>query len=234
MLRLNLSFFGGRGSSSGGGGSYNNFNNVNAANAALGLDNGGETDRWTAGLSKEEKADFNLYTRNGFSKINGTLRKLKDGKDVNPDSAVGQRINRMEEAINRYKLTEPTVFHRVGNSIGLLDRATRMEILSSSNGDALELSAIKSMVGQVIHDKGFTSTSASTDKTRSTGIIDNLRYHIKTPSGKGIGAYIPKVSHFKTAESEFLFNRGSAFKISEVRAEKGLIHIDMEYVGRSH
>lgn len=91
---------------------YAEYSLIGDANAAMGYGNGGEADQWTKALSKEEKRAINNYSRRGYDKINGTLRRLKDGKDVDPNTPVGKRITAMEDAIDRYNLDRPTVFTR--------------------------------------------------------------------------------------------------------------------------
>lgn len=228
--------------------SYADYTNINDANNSLGFGNGGETDKWTGGLSAEEKRAINNYSRAGYKNINGKLRKLKDGEDIDPNSPVGKRVNAIEGAINRYELTQPTTFHRSGSIFDFMSEREVRKMMSNGdyNADIVQ-SKLDSMVGKVMHDKGFVSSSASRDKRSTAGSsFGAVEYTIRTPKGKGIGAYIVGASHYKDSESEFLFNRGSGFKITGIsrgtRTGTTLLgdtytdtvfHVSMEYVGRS-
>lgn len=228
--------------------SYRDYYNIEDANAAFGFGNGGEADQWTKSLSAEEKRAIHNYSMAGYKNINGKLRKLKDGKDIDPDSSVGKRVNAIEGAIDRYELNQPTIFHRSGSVFDFMSEKEVTKMMSNGGYDAdLVQNKLNSMIGSVIHDKGFTSTSASRDKRSTAGSsFGRVEYTIKTPKGKGIGAYIPGASYYKDAESEFLFNRGSGFKITGARRESKtgttlmgttythtVFHVDVEYVGRS-
>lgn len=228
--------------------SYEDYYSIKDVNAAFGFGNGGEADQWTKGLSTEEKRAINNYSKAGYRNINGKLRKLKNGEDVDPDSSIGKRVNAIEGAIDRYELTQPTVFHRSGSVFDFMGEKEVRKMMPDGDYNAnVVQNKLNSMIGTVMHDKGFTSTSASRDKRSTAGSSYGMvEYTIKTPKGKGIGAYIAGASYYKDAESEFLFNRGSGFKITGVRrgSKTGttlvgttytdtVFYVEMEYIGRS-
>ena len=201
---------GGRGSSSGiGGSSFTTYTTIVDSKKGLGLGNGGETDKWMAGLTDMERKSIVKYTGSGYTSINEYLRGQISGSPV-LKSVVGN----IEKAVNKFNLENPTVFHR-GSSAGLL-------------GGANSVTDINKMVGQVVVDKGFTSTSATSGK----GFTHKpIQYHIQTPSGKGIGAFVQGMSNF-ASENEFVFNHGSGFKILGAYQKHGEVHVNMRYIGR--
>lgn len=223
---------GGRGGSSGmsAGGASNatDYAYLESANKALGFGNGGETDKWMAGLSGDESSAFKYYTRRGYSKINNSLRR---DKEIDPNSPLGKKINAMDNAINRYDLKEPIVFHRAidGKMLGLKKPDMEKLFYGGDNRDALKV--IQSKVGQVVYDKGYASSSAARDA--SWGSFNPIMCHIKTPAGKGIGAYLSGLSSYGSRESEFLFGRRSGFKITGASVKNGVIDVGMQYIGRA-
>lgn len=188
------------------------YSNVGASEDGLGLHNGGETDRWMASLSSSEYDAIYGYTNSDFIPINQHLR----AGDVWAGSALEQQIANIESGINGFNLQKPTVFHR-GSSDSLL------------GGGINTAEDIRSKIGQVVVDNGFTSTSA----TASQNFGGHIVYHIKTPAGKGAGAFVQGISRYGKGENEFLFNHGSGFKIvGGYEDTHGQLHCNMEYVGR--
>lgn len=161
------------------------------------------------GLDPKERNAVVKYTGSGYANMNMYLRGQIDGSNI-----VKNRVKNMEQAINKFNLENPTVFHR-GSSASLL-------------GGANSVADINKMVGQVVVDKGFTSTSATLGKG-FTG--KGINYHIQTPSGKGIGAFVQGMSNF-ASENEFVFNHDSGFKILGAYQKHGKVHVNMRYVGR--
>ena len=90
---------------------------------------------------------------------------------------------------------------------------------------------IQARIGDVVMDKAFVSSSA----VKGQGFYGEVKYHIKTPAGKGIGAYVDPISmHKGSSESEFLFQRGSKFRIVGAYEDSyGNLHCNMEYAGNS-
>lgn len=180
---------------------------------ALGYQNGGETDMWVKNLSGVEKEAIKDYSDTYYSSINKYLR----GEET-PVPIVIALERALHTALNKYELKENIVVNRVDNG-GLL---TEKFISKIAKGE--------SIVGEVISNKGYTSSSVS--KGFSWTDFRNYLYRIKTPKGKGIGAFIEPISFFKGGnEQEFLFNKNAAFKVTGVRNYGGQYAIDLEYIG---
>lgn len=197
--------------------SYTEYATPSEAMAALGLGNGGETDQWMNGLSKAENKAVYDYSGDAYEELNAALREGRDFKKTDDYGNPYDYKNcdtQLEQAINKFTLNTPTTFIR-GSNAGLL-------------GGASTVDQINAMVGNVVHDPGYTSTSAHT----GGGFGGKITYHINTPAGKGIGAYIRGISMF-SGEDEFLFNKGSAFKVTGAyETSNGQVHCNLEYVGR--
>lgn len=208
---------GGRGSQSGFN-EYRQYYDKSVAQAGLGDGNGGETDTWVMKLGQDEKDSIVKYTGSYYRELNGALRKYKDGvRDSSKGSFKTDRDN-IEAGINSYNLRHNTIFHR-SSSASLLGGLT----------DPNEIN--EKLAGKVVVDHGFTSTT-TTYRTGGGTMFGDIQYHISTPRGKGIGAFVRPISSHKT-EEEFLFNYGSGYKVVRAyRSSTGHTHVDLEYVGR--
>jgi len=207
---------GGRGSASG----YSEFRQYYdkmQAQEALGDGNGGETDTWVMQLGTDEKNAIVKYTGSYYRELNKALRTHKDKvRDSSKGPFKTDRDN-IEAGINSYRLKHNTIFHR-SSSASLLGGASTVE-------------EINAMAGKVVVDHGFTSTT-TTYRTGGGTMFGDIQYHISTPRGKGIGAFVRPISSHKS-EEEFLFNYGSAYRIVRAyRSSTGHTHVDLEYVGR--
>lgn len=204
--------------SSGMSGGYAQYGTVHASEIGLGYGTGGATDQWESALDDAEYQAVEDYCGNYYEELNAGLREGREFDEFGPD---GERYDyndldsTLEAAINKFNLDTPTEFIR-GSSAGLL-------------GGANTVDAINAMVGNVVHDPGYTSTSAHVNG----GFGGKIIYHIKTPAGTGIGAYVVGISPYGEGENEFLFNKGSAFKVTGAyEGSYGQVHCNLEYVGR--
>lgn len=203
---------GGRGGSSGMQPvTYMQYQNELESYDGLGYGNGGATDQWLAGLQAGEQNAIRDYSGTMYKILN---KRLRSGDPLSKTMA--SKDKKIHSAIEKFNLEKPTEFVR-GAGTSLL-------------GGADTVDKINAMVGQVIHDKGYMSTSASVNK----GFGGKIKYHIHAPAGKGIGAYIVGLSNYPS-ENEFLFDKGSAFKITGAYSKPNSItvHVDLEYIGKS-
>lgn len=208
---------GGRGSSSG----YTEFRQYydkTMAQEALGMGNGGETDTWVMQLGSDEKNAIDKYTGSYYRELNKVLRTRKDKvRDSSKGTYKTDRDN-IEAGINSYNLKHNTIFHR-SSSASLLGGLT----------DPRDINA--QLAGKVVVDHGFTSAT-TTYRTGGGTYFGDIQYHISTPRGKGIGAFVKPISQH-SSEEEFLFNYGSGYKVVRAyRSKTGHTHVDLEYVGR--
>lgn len=189
---------------------YAEYGSLSESQAAMGYGNGGEADKWQASLTKSEESAVKYYTGSGFTNLNdalrygGTMTTYEKNKD-----------KYLEQALNKFNLEKPTTFTR-GSTADLL-------------GGASTVTEINAMKGQLVVDKGYTSSAVSANKGFTWKPII---YHINTPAGKGIGAYVSGKSAVGVGEDEFLFNKRSAFVVKGAYEEGGKVHCNIDYYGR--
>lgn len=212
---------GGRGSSAGRSGSakrkYHDYDDRQDSNAALSPDG----NAWWLRLEEEEKGFFKRYTLDRYEDFNADVRRA-DG-DVNRMTPATAREYQMAvDTLGQGVLDRDMVFHRntSGSFLGL--------------GSYPTFEQVKAMEGKIRVDYSITSARAS--KYGATGnAFGKLRYHISTPKGKGIGAYVANHSSCGSSEDEFLYRPGSAYRIDRVYQDKqGRTNVDMTYVGNTH
>lgn len=209
---------GGRGSASGFT-EYKQYYDKSDAQSGLGDGNGGETDTRVMSLGADEKSSIIKYTGSYYRELNKTLRTRQDKVRDSAKGTFKTDRDNIEAGINSYTLQRPTIFHR-SSSASLLGGVTSVD-------------QINAMAGSVVVDHGFTSTT-TTYATGGGSFFGDIQYHISTPKGKGIGAFVRPISQHKT-EEEFLFNYGSAYKIvNAYKSKSGYVHVNLQYVGRYH
>lgn len=156
------------------------------------------------------------YTGSSYYEINESLRNNDPSilKGADKKAIIGTT-----EALKNGVVPEPFIAHR-GSSAHLITGTA-----------SCTLQDIQERIGEVVADKAFVSTSA----VKGSGFGGQVLYHIKTPAGKGIGAYVDPISMNKGgAESEFLFQRGSKFRIvGGYEDSSGMLHCNLEYVGNT-
>ena len=169
---------------------------------------------WEDRLTDAEKEALDMYMNKdyAFKRMNEALR---DG--TVPDSDTGKLINDLGAALDDSYLKQNIV----------VARRTTPELF----GGADTPTEIRKMYGDIVTDPAFLSSSAKVDY-KAYQNTRPMELHIKV-SGRqrGVGAY---VQHFaeNTDEYEFLFNRGSSFRILGAYAQGGKTHVNLEYVGR--
>ncbi len=174
--------------------------------------------KWEDGLTDDEKEALSDYaSASGAHRIlNEELREGRSTTSLSPYAK--QLTERLEGALDRYYLRENIVVHRNGG----------MSLLGGANTPE----KIKKLYGKEVSDLGFTS-SATRDNLGGNFKATLVSYHIKVPQGMGIGAYIKHHSDHGEKETEFLFNRGSVFRVvGSYTGADGRIHVNMEYAGR--
>lgn len=175
--------------------------------ADMGAFNGGEADSWAAGLSDEEREAVTNYTGMDYKRVNKQLRA-----GVEPWG----EVQAIERALDRFNLPRGIIVHRRSSG--------------SLLGGLTDTAEINQLVGSVIVDKGFTS-STTTNGTVN-GAFGPISYHISVPAGRGAGAYVKPVSD-NDAENEFLFNRGGCFRVlGAYRDADWHVHVNLQWIGR--
>lgn len=160
-------------------------------------------------LSPDEKHAMKEYTGTTYEPINNSLRNGGDG------GTYKKEVDALTDAINKTSVREAVVSYR-----GMSDGAANalLKQAGASNFDEL--------VGRVISDKGFVSTTLSENTAREFG-----RYIFETTLPKGSKALMPNGDSYSPWEHEVILQRGARFNITGTRKQGSIIYIQTEYVG---
>lgn len=168
--------------------------------------------------SKETNA-LTYYTGSAYEDINSHLRGIYKTSDKH----ILDSIELCKKALSKSSFNED-VYVRRGS-----DKTSLAGIISTITGKSLGEEKnmlnknIKILIGQVVEDKGFMSTTPLEDAGFSPGGVE---YVIKLPKGVN-AAYVAPISKFKE-EQEILIQASTRFVIEdveekEVRGSKNLV-----------
>lgn len=157
-------------------------------------------------LNSEQKEAVNNYTSSGYKSMN---KHLRSGEPISPE---GQAyINNLQSALSNSRLRTGVTVYRGVDSDAL------------PNGGNI---SDDDLVGKVMIDRGFMSTTFSMDTAREFS-RENI-FVIDAPAGAQ-GAYMGEMSSVPW-EDELLFNSNSILKIQNVEHDEGgtrIIHMIM-------
>ena len=135
-------------------------------------------------------------------------------------------IRDCQRGLNKFKLDEDLRVYRQSSS-QLLEQlgipSYNTGIWGDSGNKSEFMSALKSRIGSVVKDHGFTSTSMLKDAWGG-----DVRYEINIPKGTNC-AYVAHMSQHHS-EMELLLNRGTSFRITGVREEGGEPVVTMKVI----
>lgn len=156
------------------------------------------------------------YTGSGYSRINGSLRSGTFDPVKNPRSSVTRAVEALDEGMA--PVTEARVFSR---GVG-----SREVPEWSRNPEAL--------VGKVIGDDGYMSTSARGTPAFNKDVILHVTVR---PSNGPAGVWAKPFSAF-SGEDEFIIRRGARMVVTHTERRGGTVHIytdlvDNEWVEQS-
>lgn len=154
-------------------------------------------------LTGDEIDALAKYTGSYYREINNYLRSGRKYKDKDHDKFT----KTMDSAFRKLK-TDKAYY-----SLRKLDKS----VFSNLFGDDTS-----KWVGQIFNDKGYVSSSVSSD-----GFYGEINLCIRVPKGAS-AAYVESISSFKS-EEELLLNRDSSFRIVAVEEDGGEyeVYLDM-------
>ena len=159
--------------------------------------------------------------------MNEYLRDGKMGSGENP--SLEKLILNCQKGLKKFKLDEDLRVYRQSSS-QLLEQLGIPSYDSGSpwsGGNKSEfMKVLKSRIGSVVKDHGFTSTSMLKDAWGG-----DVKYEINIPKGTNC-AYVAHMSQHHS-EMELLLNRGSSFRITGVREEGGYPVVTMKVIKTS-
>lgn len=159
-------------------------------------------------LSSDEQAFLREYTGGSYEYLNSHLRF---GKYTDETMDVNSRWYTVEEVAT--KLTNVIKKISTPNEI-ITRRGSDYNMLKNLKIDYSEANK-KNLIGMVVEDKAFTSTSPISSGGFS-GVYD---YIIKVPQGSQ-AVYVAPISHYRN-EKELLINSGAKYRIDDVQYEGG-------------
>jgi len=179
-------------------------------------------------LTLSEKQVVDYYQRTGYGNINAFLRNSETKAVLPQERAIVEgQIKQLESAINKSKLTEELkVFKGIGSQYSIYKN-------------------IDNLVGTIVSDPGFGSTSTSVDIAAQHARVGRLTFAnqdielpemgiiavMKLPSGTPALDIksIPELAN-RDVEKEILVQHGMPFRITSIDKDGAYWRIDMEAV----
>ncbi len=170
-------------------------------------------DKWESKLSEAEINIISEYTGPYAFELNDRLRN--DNLDTNTIN----NAQLLDSALSKFDLDKDIITYR----------GVTADALESSLGFAPSADYInKNLVGTVIKDRGFGSTSI--DKMVTQDFDTDYVFKINVPKGKGRGAYIERMTQIPE-QREFLLRSGYKLKITGATksnlADTAVINVDL-------
>lgn len=157
-----------------------------------------ELDRWTndwlKSISDTERKGVYVYTGNAYHDINGFLRGQRTSTNY------ADEIKAAKKALSKASLPQEVITRR-GSDYNML-KELGMGNITPENKDRV--------IGAIVQDKGFTSTSPSPHG----GFSGSIEYVIKLPQGSQ-AMYVDSISRFQ-GEQELLINCDAKYMIEDV------------------
>lgn len=151
---------------------------------------------WADSLSAEQRHAIADYSGTAYLNINSSLRGQTDFSHANANRAVS-----IHTALSATSIPCPCTVYRGASNAAL----GQYQYVSDQE-----------LIGMVIEDAGFMSTSINP----SDAFSSDVRFEIEVPVGAH-GAYIGYISSMGHDESEVLFDAGTLMQITGIRYENG-------------
>lgn len=152
------------------------------------------TDDWVKTITSTEKSSVRTYTGMAYSDMNNYLR------GISKTTLYEDEIKACQSALAKASLPKETIVRR-GSGYNMLDELGIGKI-TSQNKDKV--------IGAILQDKGFVSTSPSS----RGGFSGSIEYIIKVPQGSQ-AMYVDSISRF-SGEQELLINCGGKYMVEDV------------------
>lgn len=154
----------------------------------------GWTKDWLKTVSSTEKSGVHTYTSSAYHDMNKYLR----GKTSS--TAYSNEIKACQSALSKASLPKETIVRR-GSDYNML-KELNLGTITPQNKDRV--------IGAIVQDKGFVSTSPAS----GGGFSGDIEYIIKVPQGSQ-AMYIDSISRYQ-GEQELLINCGGKYAIEDV------------------
>lgn len=152
------------------------------------------TDEWVKRITPLEKDGVVTYTGHAYQNINNYLRGMKS------TTQYADEIKAIKAALSKASLPREVIVRR-GSHYNMLDELGLGAITRDN---------VKDVIGAIVTDKGFVSTSPSPHG----GFSGSIEYIIRLPKGSQ-AMYVDSISYFQ-GEEELLINAGGKYIIEGV------------------
>lgn len=152
------------------------------------------TDGWLKTISSTEKSGVRTYTGSAYEDMNKYLRGIKKSTSYKDE------IKACKDALSKASLPEETIVRR-GSGYNMLNELGFGQITPQNKSN---------VIGAIVIDKGFVSTSPSP----TGGFSDSIEYVIRLPKGSQ-AMYVAPISKF-SSEQELLINCGGKYMVEDV------------------
>lgn len=159
---------------------------------------------WELTVTPDELESVIKYTGSSFKQMNNILRFGRE-YDVEMQERMINRINNCEAALAKAKLPEQVIARRGSDYNVLRDLGF---------GQQMTEDEVKSVIGGLIEEKGFLSTSPSPEGGFTWY---DYEYIIKVPEGSQ-AMYVDSIS-MNRGEEELLINKDGRYQITDVRLD---------------
>lgn len=152
------------------------------------------TDEWLNTISSTERAGVVKYTSNAYDNMNQYLRGQR------PTTRYEDELKACQSALSKASLPRDVITRR-GSGYNMLNELGVGPITPETKDK---------VIGGIVQDKGFTSTSPAPHG----GFSGDIEYAIKVPKGSQ-AMYVDSISRYQ-GEQELLINCGGKYIIEEV------------------
>lgn len=180
---------------------------------------------WANNLDDDLKRSVEKYTGNSYKAVNANLRGTYE--HTKPDW-VDDMVDKLTKVLDNVEVKEDIATYR-GMNVHHLDETFKK--FYNKNGefkfdktDEILKEAKDKLVGTIVEDKGFVSTTIKESSTFNR----NVNMKINVPKGAK-GGYIEDLSKFSD-EKEFLLQRDSKFQIIDAHMSTDTLELEVDLI----
>ena len=179
---------------------------------------------WIDELTFREKRAIATYTGSDYSSINNALRGIEKKTDSWKEK-YSKCVENISNALQKSEAPMDMLVYRGSGTEclkNMMDKETYNTLLNTRDNDKKTELLKKNIVGSILQDEGFMSTSVN----KNSAFSGDLRLEIKIDKGTRGGGFVKSISAY-TNEEEYLLDKGTHLLIEGVRTgEKGEVIIE--------
>ena len=179
---------------------------------------------WIDELTFREKRAIATYTGSDYSSINNALRGIEKKTDSWKEK-YSKCVENISNALQKSEAPMDMLVYRGSGTEclkNMMDKETYNTLLNTRDNNKKTELLQKNIVGSILQDEGFMSTSVN----KNSAFSGDLRLEIKIDKGTKGGGFVKSISAY-TNEEEYLLDKGTHLLIEGVRTgEKGEVIIE--------